>query len=179
MGPSLAGRADEGLLGSDDWPGVLVEEVGLVGGGRSRRGKCTALQSLTGNSLGPGSRVGSPTLARGDSSRAKSCSCAPTRTAEELSKPRSHIALPSSSIHCGEAWTVARASPCGVTCRPFSMASFAPGGEKRLLSTVSRRCHCGASPGRAGVDGGPCPASWTGPAPWTGKSAPCTGRSSP
>ena len=161
MGPSLAGHNGEGLLVAEDWRGVLVEEVGLVGVGLARRADRVALQSLTGNSLEPGSSTDSPTRARGDSSRAKSCSCAPTRTTDELSRPRSHMTFPSSSIHTGEAWTVASTSPCGVICKPFSMASVTPGGEKRLDPAVSRRCHKGTSPVRAGAGSGvrPGPAS--------------------
>ena len=55
MGPSLARHKGEGLLVAEDWPAVLVEEVGLVGGGLERRTDRVALLSLTGNSLVQGS----------------------------------------------------------------------------------------------------------------------------
>ena len=69
-GPSLVGRTGEELLVAEDCSGVLVEDVGLAGRGRTRRVECFALYNLTGNSAGPGSRMGSPTRARGDSSSA-------------------------------------------------------------------------------------------------------------
>ena len=55
MGPSLAKRNGEGLLVADDWPHVLVEEVGLAGAGFARRTVFEALYSWTGNSLAQGS----------------------------------------------------------------------------------------------------------------------------
>ena len=43
MGPSLARHTGEGLRVAEDWPGVLVEEVGLVGDGLTRRTDRVAL----------------------------------------------------------------------------------------------------------------------------------------
>ena len=87
MGPSLAVRLGEGLLVADDWPHVLVEEVGLAGAGLVRKVDFEALNNWIGNSPGQGSDVVSPIRALGDSSSVYSCCWAPSRTADVLSRP--------------------------------------------------------------------------------------------
>ena len=50
MGPSLAKHNGEGPLVAEDWPHVLVEEVGLAGAGLTRKVVFEALNNWTGNS---------------------------------------------------------------------------------------------------------------------------------
>ena len=143
-------RPGEGHRVAEDWPHILVEEVGPAGNGLVRWVVVVAVNSCNGNSSGQGSATVSPILALGDPSSVYNCCWAPIKTADLLSRPRFHILLPSSFIQSAVDWTVATTPPFGATQSPSSIASATPGGEKWFVLAMSNRCQRAASLGHTG-----------------------------